>query len=279
MRDKTRDALLAAGQNVDNLTSDYEELIQSIQRSEREMQNSGNAASKAAGGFGSLQSMLMKIGGAAALVNFGKEVINVRAEMQALDKTFEVLLGNKEKADAMLAEIKSIALKSPLSVSDTSKAAQTLLGFNIEAERIIPILEQIGNISMGDAGKFNSLTLAFAQMSSTGKLMGQDLMQMINAGFNPLTVISEKTGKTIGELKKEMEGGAISADMVADAFRSAASEGGRFAGMMEAQSEGLLGLKASLGSAWSDMLNEIGQSQEGLIEKGFKLTTSLVQNY
>jgi tape measure domain-containing protein len=279
MRDRTRDALLAAGQNVDNLTRDYDELIRAIRQSEREMQSSGGAASKAAGGFGSLQSMLMKVGGAAALINFGKEIINVRAEMQSLDKTFEVLLGNKEKADTMLVEIKNIALKSPLSVSDTAKAAQTLLGFNIEAERIISILEQIGNISMGDAGKFNSLTLAFAQMSSTGKLMGQDLMQMINAGFNPLTEISAKTGKSIGDLKKEMEGGAISAEMVADAFRSASTEGGKFAGMMEAQSEGIAGLKASLGSAWADMLNDIGKSQEGLIEKGFKLTTSLVQNY
>jgi hypothetical protein len=49
--------------------------------------------------------------------------------------------------------------------------------------------------------------------------------------------------------------------------------------MMEAQSEGIAGLKASLGSAWSDMLNDIGKSQEELIEKGFKLTTSLVRNY
>jgi tape measure domain-containing protein len=279
MRDRTRDALLQAGQNVDNLTRDYDELIQAIRRSEQQMQNSGDTVSRVTGGFGGLRSMLMKVGGAAALINFGKEVINVRAEMQALDKTFEVLLGNKDKADAMLGEIKSLALKSPLSVSDTSKAAQTLLGFNIEAERVVPILEQIGNISMGDAGKFNSLTLAFAQMSSTGKLMGQDLMQMINAGFNPLTVISEKTGKTIGELKKEMEGGSISADMVADAFRSAASEGGKFAGMLEAQSEGIMGFKASLGSAWSDMLNDIGKSQDDLIAGGFKLTTSLVKNY
>jgi tape measure domain-containing protein len=276
MRDRTRDALLHAGQNIDNLNADYEELIRSIRETEREMQQSAQTAAKTSGG---LQSLLMKIGGAAALVNFGKEIINVRAEMQALDKSFEVLLGNKEKADAMLAEIKSIALKSPLSVSDTSKAAQTLLGFNIEAERIIPVLEQIGNISMGDAGKFNSLTLAFAQISSAGKLMGQDLMQMINAGFNPLTEISAKTGKSIGKLKEEMSSGAISADMVAEAFRSAASEGGKFAGMMEAQSEGITGLRASLGSAWADMLNDIGKSQEGLIEKGFKLTTSLVQNY
>ena len=77
----------------------------------------------------------------------------------------------------------------------------------------MPMLRAIGDISMGDTQKLQSLTLAFAQMSSTGKLMGQDLLQMINAGFNPLSVISEKTGKSIGVLKDEMSKGAISAKM------------------------------------------------------------------
>ena len=71
---------------------------------------------------------------------------------------------------------------------------------------------------MGESGKFNSLTLAFSQMSATGKLMGQDLNQMINAGFNPLQTISEKTGKSIATLKDEMSKGAISAEMVQQAF-------------------------------------------------------------
>jgi tape measure domain-containing protein len=202
------------------------------------MEQSGKSAQSMAGGFGSMQSMLLKLGGTAALVGLGKEIINVRGEIQMMEKSFEVLLGSKEKADAMLANIKNIALKSPLSLSDTSKAAQTLLSFNIEGEKVIPILEQIGNISMGDAQKFGSLTLAFAQMSSAGRLMGNDLLQMINAGFNPLSVISEKTGKSIGVLKKEMEDGAISADMVADAFADVTGEGDKFNRMLEKQSEG-----------------------------------------
>jgi DNA repair exonuclease SbcCD ATPase subunit len=76
-----------------------------------------------------------------------------------------------------------------------------------------------------------------------------------------------------------MEGGAISADMVADAFSSATAEGGKFHGMMEAQAEGLAGLKASLGDAWMNMLNELGEGNNELIAGGYKLTTSLVQNY
>src|SRR5690606_25401177 len=91
----------------------------------------------------------------------------------------------------------------------------------------------IGDIAMGDANKMNSLTLAYSQMTSTGKLMGQDLLQMINAGFNPLNEISKKTGKSIGDLKKEMEQGKISANMVEKAFIGATSEGGQFYMMAE----------------------------------------------
>nr|WP_269456685.1 tape measure protein [Vaginimicrobium propionicum] len=138
------------------------------------------------------------------------------------------------------------AARTPFGMEDLAKATQTLMGFGMSAEESQVRLKQLDDISQGDAGKFESLTLAFAQMSSTGKLTGQDLNQMINAGFNPLEEISRKTGKSIGELKEEMAKGAISADMVADAFASATSEGGRFYGAMDAQSKTFSGQLATL---------------------------------
>lgn len=216
---------------------------------------------------------------AAAFQSFIDQMINVRKESQMLEKSFEVLLGSKAKADKMLSDIKSVALQSPLSIDDFSNASQLLLSFNIDAEKVIPTLKSIGDISMGNAQKFQSLSLAFAQMSSVGKLMGQDLLQMINAGFNPLQVISQKTGKSIGDLKKEMESGSISAEMVADAFRTATEAGGQFYGMMESQSQGIAGKQAELTSAITEMYNTLGTSSEGVIAKGYDLTTSLVKNY
>jgi tape measure domain-containing protein len=73
-----------------------------------------------------------------------------------------------------------------------------------------------------------SLALAFSQATASGKLMGQDLNQMINAGFNPLEVISRKTGKSIDQLKEEMEAGGISAKELGEAFQMATQEGERF---------------------------------------------------
>lgn len=117
--------------------------------------------------------------------------------------------------------------------STINDAAKNMLSFGIDGAKTQTVLAQIGDIAAGDAQKFGSLSLAFAQISSAGKLQGQDLMQLINAGFNPLAEISKKTGKSIGELKEDMAKGAISAQMVEEAFASATGEGGRFNGMLD----------------------------------------------
>ncbi len=216
--------------------------------------------------------------GAQTLASFGREIIKVRGEMQMLESSFEVLLRGRG-VKAFLDEIKAFAVESPLSLTGVSQAAQTLLSFNVEADKTIPIIKQIGDISMGNEDRFKSLTLAFAQMSSAGKLMGQDLLQMINAGFNPLQEISEKTGKSISVLRKEMETGAISSEMVADAFRSATAEGGKFYGMTQKQADGIKGLQNQIEGAAQEMFNDLGKMSEGFITGAYKATRSLIENY
>jgi tape measure domain-containing protein len=279
MRDKTRQGIESASQNVDGLTHDYDELIRAIRESNTEMENSGKSAQSMAGGFGNMQSMLLKLGGTTALVGLGREIINVRGEIQMMEKSFEVLTGSEAKAASVLAELKDIAIKSPLSLTDVSNGAQMLMAFNVEAGKAVDVVKQISDISMGDSQKFQSLLLAYSQMSSLGKVISQDVRQMATAGFNPLVEIARTTGRSIEDLSKALSDGAITVDMVKGAFISATSEGGKFYRMTEKQAEGLAGLKASLGDAWMNMLNEIGQGNNDLIAGGYKLTTSLVQNY
>lgn len=209
--------------------------------------------------------------------NFIRSVISVRGEVESLQKSFEILAG--KKGIPLFEEIRSFAVNTPMMMNDLAKGAQMLLSFNIAAEEVMPILRAIGDISMGDAQKFNSLTLAFSQMSSTGKLMGQDLLQMINAGFNPLSVISEKTGKSIGKLKEEMSAGSISADMIKQAFMDATAEGGKFYNMLEIQSKGIKGSISNLQGAVDDMMNSIGQNAQGIITGSIQAATDLVKNY
>lgn len=213
-----------------------------------------------------------------SFAEFERQIINTRKEMEALQISFQTLAGT-QVGKQLYEDIKQFAATTPMMMGDLAKGAQTLLGFNIEAEKVMPILRQIGDISMGDAQKFGSLTLAFAQMSSTGKLMGQDLLQMINAGFNPLVIIAEKTGKTIGELKEEMAQGKISVEMVEDAFKSAASEGGKFNGMLQQQAKGMKGAIAQMEGAIQNTLNDFGEAQEGILVDGIHLITKAIENY
>lgn len=216
---------------------------------------------------------------ATQLSSFVGDVVRMRGEIESLEISFETLIGNKDKAAAFFGEIKDFAVNTPMQMGDLAKGAQTMLAFNIEAEKVMPILRQIGDISMGSSDKFNSLVLAFSQMHSTGKLMGQDLLQMINAGFNPLVEISKVTGRSLSELKEDMSAGAISADMVADAFAHAAGEGGIFNGMLEKQSHGLKGAISNLQGAWDDMLNDIGSKQQGVFVSGISLATDVIKHY
>ncbi|MDT3768158.1 tape measure protein [Gleimia hominis] len=175
-----------------------------------------------------------------------KEGVEYNARMEQYTTSFTTMLGDQAKAQKLVNDLKVQAAKTPFGMEDLAGSMQTLLSFGMSLEDAKKHLNEIGDISQGDAVKMGSLTLAFAQMSSTGKLTGQDLLQMINAGFNPLEEISRKTGKSIGELKEEMAKGAISADMVADAFASATAEGGRFYGAMDAQSKTFSGQLATM---------------------------------
>lgn len=240
---------------------------QAVTESDR-MDAAFNKIARAAGGIFALSQ----------LKQFATEIISVRGEIESLQISFETLAG-KRKGNQLFSEIKEFAAHTPMMMGDLAKGAQTMLAFNIEAEKVMPILKAIGDISMGDSQKFNSLALAFSQMSATGKLMGQDLLQMINAGFNPLSVISEKTGKSIGELKEEMEQGKITTEMVTQAFIAATSEGGKFYGMLEKQSKGINGAISNFQGAVDDAFNEIGTKAQGATVDIVNAGTYLVKHY
>lgn len=178
---------------------------------------------------------------AAGLTMFTGKIITLGAEMEQTKVSMEVLVGDAEKANELFNQMSSYASDTVFGGKDITDAGKLLLSFGTAAEDVMPTIAMLGDISGGNAEKLGSLSLAFAQMSSSGRLMGQDLLQMINAGFNPLQVISEKTGKSIGDLKKIMEDGGISSDMVKQAFVAATSEGGRFFNMVEKQAETMSG--------------------------------------
>jgi len=220
----------------------------------------------------------LSVGVTAPLSLLGVALFNSAAQMEQISVSFEVFTGSAEVAKNMLAELKDQALKSPMQFQDITKGAQTLLGYGLTASQVIPITRMLGDISGGNADKFSRLSLAFGQVNAAGRLMGQETRQMINAGFNPLQAISEKTGESMASLTKRMHDGKISVQEVANAFTYATSEGGRFFGNADRQSQTLQGQFNKLQESVTFALAEIGTSManNGGIKDFFNSLTSMV---
>lgn len=174
--------------------------------------------------------------------------INFNAQMETYMTNFTTMLGgNAAAADQLVEELQELGSSTPLAITDLTNAAQTLLNFGAaDAESMADTLRMIGDVALGDASKMQSLSLAYGQMVSTGKLQGSDLLQMINAGFNPLQELSKMGYGTVAELKEQMSKGAISVEMVQEAFRHATEEGGQFYNAMDAASQTFTGQLSTL---------------------------------
>jgi hypothetical protein len=151
----------------------------------------------------------------------------MEADLQQANIT-TLLRGDVEKAKALYTQLSDYGVKTPYDKAGLIEAQKTMMSFGLSSEFAFGKLKNIGDIAMGDAQKMQSLSLAFAQATSAGKLQGQDLMQMINAGFNPLQVISERTGESMAQLKERMSKGGISAQELAQAFEWATDKQGLF---------------------------------------------------
>lgn len=176
----------------------------------------------------------MTVGVSIPLTAIATAGVKYNAELESYTANLTTLLGgNKKQAEELLNTLKETAKTTPYETSQLVKATQTMMSFGISADNAKKYLNQIGDISMGNSEKLAGLTLAFSQVQSAGRLTGQDLLQMINQGFNPLNIISKETGESMSSLKERMAEGGVSAEEVAHAFEIATSKGGLFYKGME----------------------------------------------
>lgn len=239
--------ILRKGYDAGAISADrYKQALASLNDKYKQGLSSGSGGASS----GELKSMLAQYASMAAGFAGVKKSLSLAATAESNKISLEVLTGSVAKAKMLFDGFVELDRNSPLSRSSFSDAAQKLIGFGYAAESTLPALKRLSEISIGNAEKFQSLSLAFGQVNAAGRLMGQEVLQMVNAGFNPLQEISRTTGRSMIELKKAMEDGLIPASMVADAIESATSEGGRFYEMNER-------LKDSAAGQWSKMQSDV----------------------
>ena len=172
---------------------------------------------------------------ASELSNVVKSGLEYNASMQSYLTNFKVMLGSEEQAAEKLAEIRKMAASTPFSLDDLTDGTQTLLQFGIAADDTTGVLQQLGDISLGNADKLQTLVRAYGKMSSAQKVTLENVNMMIDAGFNPLNQICTATGESMANLYKRISDGKVSFAELESAVASATSQGGQFYnGMLEA---------------------------------------------
>lgn len=200
-------------------------------------------------------------------------------EFQDAEMRLQTMLGSAEAGTKMFNDIVKMGAETPFESKDLLQATNTLLGFGVSQKKVLPLMRQLGDISGGNAQRFQSLSLAFAQVSAAGKLQGQDLNQMISAGFNPLEQIAKRTGKSVGYWKDAMADGAVTLDMVEQAMKDATSEGGRFYGMMEKMSKTASGKLSTMMDNFNTAMAQLGQVLLPYVTKGIEAITAALEKF
>ena len=202
----------------------------------------------------------MKIGASVAAAGAAvggyvlKTGIGYNKQMDDYTANMQTLLGGVDKAEAKIKELSDMAAKTPFELPTLVDATQTLLSFGVKAEDSTGILKSLGDISLGNASKLETLTRAYGKMSSTGKVTLDNVQMMIDAGFNPLNLIAERNHMTMESLYKAISDGKVPFEELTWAIQKATSEGGQYFNGMETASKTLTGRLSTLNGNWSAFL-------------------------
>lgn len=245
--------MFADGEISYKVTLDSTGAIKSMERIEKKSSDLTNKFSS----FGKK----MTIGVTVPLTALATAGVKYNATMESYLANLTTLLGgNQQEAQKLLDTLKEMANTTPYEATDLVKATQKMMAFGISADDSLKYLQMLGDVAMGDANKMDSLTLAFSQISASGRASMEDINQMIDQGFNPLTIIAQKTGESMGDLRDRVSAGQVSFEEIAGAFQTATSEGGTFYQSMDKASQTTEGKISSLKDAFGSALGSMTEA-------------------
>lgn len=233
-------------------------------------EEAGEKAEKASGGWTVLNGVMADLASSAikaavsTVVDDAKKMVSAGLEynqaMEGYVTNFTTMLGGSaDAANGMVGSLQKLASATPLAMSDLAGGAQTLLAFGVASDDVSGTLQRLGDISLGNADKMQSLARAYGKATAQGKLTGETVQMMIDAGWNPLIDICDQTGESMEDVQKRMAAGSISAEELTQAVNHATDAGGKFAGGMEAASKTVAGLTSTLQDNVNAMLGELMQ--------------------
>ncbi|MQN69866.1 tape measure protein [Segatella copri] len=227
-------------------------------------------------------SMNIAIGGW-SIGKFVNQMMQVRGQFQQTEMAFKTMLQSEEKADALMKQLIRTAAVTPFEVEDVTEGAKQLLAFNVAAEDVNKTLIELGDVAAGMGMNLKDLVMLYGTTIAKGKMDTMDLYQFLNRGIPIADEIAKVMGldvtNAIKEVQKQIKAGKVTSDIFIQAMQSMTAEGSKFGGLMEAQSKTITGQISNIEDAIEQMFNDLGKSQEGVINTGLGVVSTLVENW
>lgn len=244
---------------------------QQLEAVARSVDKVDDAAGKTGNGFGRMDGGLKSLVGGlglgklalggfvaatgAAAISGVKSFVSLGTQAASTAETtkigFETMLGSAEKASEFMGQIETMAARTPFEMQGLTTAAQQMLAFGFETEKVLPMLTTLGDTAAGlGAGEegIDRMTRAMGQIQAKGKATSEDLMQLMEIGVPVWDILAEKAGKTAGEIQDDVSKGLVSADQAIGALLSGMDD--RFGGLMDKQADSYEGKMSTLQDTW-----------------------------
>lgn len=206
-------------------------------------------------------------------------LIGSNAEMEQYTTSLEVMLGSTEKASAMIEKMRDFAAKTPLTLENVISGGSLLMSYGVDESNLIDTMTKLGDLASGNAEKMDRITLAYGQMLAKGKVTGEELMQMTEAGVPLQTALAESIGVTGEEFSKMVSAGKVGIDDLNKAITGLTTGNGKFAGMMEKQSETMQGMLSTLQDNVSEFFRKMGEGAFGEVKSALQEVSDLLAEW
>ena len=266
-----------------------EQQINKLQTGTGESSRMAQFATSFAGGLSPMGAFTAGAAGFVAgqqTLQFAKDSVTAYMNLRDQLVNLEVVMGSERGAKDMFHKLRQIAVASNMTSDAVMRSAVTMAQFGVSTDLIAPSMLRLSEISSGNADRLQSLSIALGQVAAAGRLTGQETLQFVNAGFSPLQEIARTTGKSMVQLRKDMEAGLISFDQVIGSLVSVTAEGGRFFGMIDKKSHEAIAQVNKLSNAFLQLKEAVGElgTQQWVLEpiteslKGLTFFVSRMKN-
>lgn len=271
-----------AGLHFD-ITGDNSNFLRKLREVETGVTNTSKEIEK--NGLG-IEDMFNKMTKAAAAFGAGftakeliQNIIQARGEIQQLEVAFTTMLGSGEKANVLMAQLIETAVKTPFELRDVADGARQLLAYGFAAEDVNQTLIRLGDIAAGLSIPLGDLIYVYGTTMTQGRLYTRDLIQFTTRGIPMIDELAKQLGVAKSEVQGLIEAGRVGFPEVQKVIESLTNEGGKFGGLMEAQSKTITGQISNIKDSFFIMLNDIGKANEGIINDALSGVSYLIGNY